>query len=289
MADPCICFNHRPVHTAHVLNNWQNTLIQVFNVLSTLKTTGIVFIQVFKVPNPWTMAMMNVLAELHQEQELKLNLKFEIEVLCKTLGLDVNELKPTTYLKDPTRMPSIEHQVCSAPHPDCWIGTLRVFLLDFSCPRSVFNGSQKKLHVPTSFFNSFCFFIFCASIWCQIHSLLLYYKCIVFFISAGSLMSNILPLFCSISAFSTSTKGGSFATRWHSSSHTATSKPLYAFLYKPGNYFMRRQWVHNKYMVLFSISYSWLLPIKITDTIKMHFCCKYIVWFLVSTVLSINF
>lgn len=106
------------------------------------------------------MAMMNVLAELHQEQELKLNLKFEIEVLCKTLGLDVNELKPTTYLKDPTRMPSIEHQVCSAPHTDCWIGTLRVFLLDFSCPRSVFNGSQKKLHVPTSFFNSFCFFIF---------------------------------------------------------------------------------------------------------------------------------
>ncbi|PVD20962.1 hypothetical protein C0Q70_19125, partial [Pomacea canaliculata] len=72
--------------------------------------------KVFKVPNPWTMAMMNVLAELHQEQELKLNLKFEIEVLCKTLGLDVNELKPTTYLKDPTRMPSIEHQL-SAPVP----------------------------------------------------------------------------------------------------------------------------------------------------------------------------
>lgn len=134
------------------------------------------------------MAMMNVLAELHQEQELKLNLKFEIEVLCKTLGLDVNELKPTTYLKDPTRMPSIEHQVCSAPHTDCWIGTLRVFLLDFSCPRSVFNGSQKKLHVPTSFFNSFCFFIFSASIQCRIHSLLLYYECIVFFISAGSLI-----------------------------------------------------------------------------------------------------
>ena len=36
------------------------------------------------------MAMMNVLAELHQEPELKLNLKFEIEVLCKNLNLDVN-------------------------------------------------------------------------------------------------------------------------------------------------------------------------------------------------------
>lgn len=34
--------------------------------------------------------MMNVLAELHQEQDLKLNLKFEIEVLCKSLSIDIN-------------------------------------------------------------------------------------------------------------------------------------------------------------------------------------------------------
>ncbi|TMW44803.1 hypothetical protein DOY81_010121 [Sarcophaga bullata] len=41
--------------------------------------------KVFKTPNPWTMAIMNVLGELHhQEPDLKLNLKFEIEVLCKT-------------------------------------------------------------------------------------------------------------------------------------------------------------------------------------------------------------
>jgi len=32
---------------------------------------------------------MNVLAELHQEPDLKLNLKFEIEVLCKNLSIDV--------------------------------------------------------------------------------------------------------------------------------------------------------------------------------------------------------
>lgn len=36
------------------------------------------------------MGIMNVLAELHQEPELKLNLKFEIEVLCKTLSLDLH-------------------------------------------------------------------------------------------------------------------------------------------------------------------------------------------------------
>ncbi len=39
------------------------------------------------------MAVMNVLAELHQEPGLKLNLKFEIEVLCKALGLDISVSK----------------------------------------------------------------------------------------------------------------------------------------------------------------------------------------------------
>ena len=45
--------------------------------------------KVFKPQNPWTMAIMNALAELHQESSLKLNLKFEIEVLCKTLNIDI--------------------------------------------------------------------------------------------------------------------------------------------------------------------------------------------------------
>ena len=49
----------------------------------------ILYFQVFKPPNPWIMGIMNVLAELHQEPELKLNLKFEIEVLCKTLSLEL--------------------------------------------------------------------------------------------------------------------------------------------------------------------------------------------------------
>lgn len=67
--------------------------------------------KVFKPPNPWTMAIMNVLAELHQEPELKLNLKFEIEVLCKALSLEVADLKPAYYLKDPDRSGKIVHQL----------------------------------------------------------------------------------------------------------------------------------------------------------------------------------
>lgn len=36
------------------------------------------------------MGIMGVLAELHHEPELKLNLKFEIEVLCKSLQLEAH-------------------------------------------------------------------------------------------------------------------------------------------------------------------------------------------------------
>jgi CCR4-NOT transcription complex subunit 1 len=67
--------------------------------------------KVFKPPNPWTMAIMNVLAELHQEPELKLNLKFEIEVLCKSLSLEVGDLKPAYYLKDPERPSKLVYQL----------------------------------------------------------------------------------------------------------------------------------------------------------------------------------
>ena len=56
--------------------------------------------KVFKPPCPWTMGIMNLLAELHQEHDLKLNLKFEIEVLCKTLNLELHALQPGNLLKD---------------------------------------------------------------------------------------------------------------------------------------------------------------------------------------------
>ncbi|RWS29576.1 CCR4-NOT transcription complex subunit 1-like isoform X6 [Leptotrombidium deliense] len=57
--------------------------------------------KVFKPPNPWTMGIVKALVELHQEPSLKLNLKFEVEVLCKTLNLDINDLcGKSNILKD---------------------------------------------------------------------------------------------------------------------------------------------------------------------------------------------
>uniref|UniRef100_A0A8C1IKD6 CCR4-NOT transcription complex subunit 1 n=1 Tax=Cyprinus carpio TaxID=7962 RepID=A0A8C1IKD6_CYPCA len=69
---------------------------------------------IFRPQNPWTMGIMNVLAELHQEHDLKLNLKFEIEVLCKNLSLDISELKPGNLLRDKEKLKNLEEQL-SAP------------------------------------------------------------------------------------------------------------------------------------------------------------------------------
>ena len=54
---------------------------------------------VFKPPNPWVMAIMKILAELYHYADLKLNLKFEIEVLCKSMHLDVKDIEPSHFLK----------------------------------------------------------------------------------------------------------------------------------------------------------------------------------------------
>ncbi|KAG1050197.1 hypothetical protein G6F43_007509 [Rhizopus delemar] len=55
---------------------------------------------VFVPPNPWVMAIFRLLVELYQNTELKLNLKFEIEVLCKTLSIELNSIQPTKILSN---------------------------------------------------------------------------------------------------------------------------------------------------------------------------------------------
>ncbi|KAI9490122.1 CCR4-Not complex component, Not1-domain-containing protein [Zychaea mexicana] len=54
---------------------------------------------VFKPPNPWLMAILKLLVELYQFAELKLNLRFEIEVLCKGLSLELGDIEPTSIMK----------------------------------------------------------------------------------------------------------------------------------------------------------------------------------------------
>jgi len=55
---------------------------------------------IFKPPNPWMMEIIQVLVELYHFAELKLNFKFEIEVLCKDLKLDFKKIEPATVIRD---------------------------------------------------------------------------------------------------------------------------------------------------------------------------------------------
>lgn len=54
---------------------------------------------VFRPPNPWIMEMLGVLMELYHFADLKLNQKFEIEVLCKGLELDHKDIEPTNSIR----------------------------------------------------------------------------------------------------------------------------------------------------------------------------------------------
>ena len=69
--------------------------------------------RVFKPPNPWLMAILRLLVELYHFAELKLNLKFEIEVLCKALSIDLKDIDPTTTLRNrpPKDLPSTDPAV----------------------------------------------------------------------------------------------------------------------------------------------------------------------------------
>lgn len=55
---------------------------------------------VFLPPNPWMVEIVRLLLEIYNDGNLKLNLKFEIEVLCKEIGVDRNNFEPSTTLQD---------------------------------------------------------------------------------------------------------------------------------------------------------------------------------------------
>lgn len=58
--------------------------------------------KVIKPPNPWVMGLISLLAEIHALPELKLNLKFEVEMLCKNLNLVLAQIETKNMLADRT-------------------------------------------------------------------------------------------------------------------------------------------------------------------------------------------
>jgi len=56
--------------------------------------------RVFKPTQPWVAALLSLLCELHSVPELKLNLKFEVEVLCRNLGVNLQDVQKSTLLQN---------------------------------------------------------------------------------------------------------------------------------------------------------------------------------------------
>ncbi|CAI9769351.1 unnamed protein product [Fraxinus pennsylvanica] len=57
----------------------------------------------YQPPNPWTMGILGLLTEIYAMPNLKMNLKFDIEVLFKNLGVDLKDVTATSLLKDRVR------------------------------------------------------------------------------------------------------------------------------------------------------------------------------------------
>ncbi|PVI06124.1 Not1-domain-containing protein [Periconia macrospinosa] len=70
---------------------------------------------IFRPPNPWLMEILSVLKELYDFADLKLNQKFEIEVLCKALDLDHKTLEASTCIR---ARPAIEDEYLGHMPPD---------------------------------------------------------------------------------------------------------------------------------------------------------------------------
>lgn len=61
---------------------------------------------IFRPPNPWLIDIIRLLIELYHDGGLKLNLKFEIEVLCKDFDLDHKTIEPSAEIQ--TRLPVMD-------------------------------------------------------------------------------------------------------------------------------------------------------------------------------------
>ena len=55
---------------------------------------------VFKPPNPWVVEILEALVEFYHEADITTNQKFDIEVLCDELGVDIKSVEPSNILHE---------------------------------------------------------------------------------------------------------------------------------------------------------------------------------------------
>ena len=64
--------------------------------------------KIFRPPNPWLMALLGVMRELYELEDLKINIKFEVQVLCKNINIKIEDIPRGNVLS--TRRTPIKNQ-----------------------------------------------------------------------------------------------------------------------------------------------------------------------------------
>ena len=76
----------------------QNTLDYIIplicKILDQTKNSSI-----FKYPNPWLLGILQILKEIYEFASIRLNLKFEIEVLCNDLEINLKTIEPSNIIR----------------------------------------------------------------------------------------------------------------------------------------------------------------------------------------------
>merc|ERR1711871_901282 len=70
--------------------------------------------RVFRPPNPWTMAILSVMRELYELEDLKMNIKFEVQVLCNNINIRIEDITLTNQLssrKEPNKIGNTDFNV----------------------------------------------------------------------------------------------------------------------------------------------------------------------------------
>ncbi|XP_018646224.1 ccr4-not transcription complex, putative [Schistosoma mansoni] len=67
---------------------------------------------VFRPPNPWTMAILKVLRELYDMDNVKDWLRFEIEILYRAFDLNLNDIPSANFLRDLTHSSNLDIELC---------------------------------------------------------------------------------------------------------------------------------------------------------------------------------
>jgi len=69
---------------------------------------------VFNAQNAWVNGILRLLSEFYFYTELKLNLKFEIELACRELGVKLNDIQPSNILKEREERMKLEKEQMEA-------------------------------------------------------------------------------------------------------------------------------------------------------------------------------